>query len=126
MSQDVPGFTSEELEAAANGLGISVRGAQSDWQCSLWIVEAAITNRGDYDMITANMQEAEKVLQQLLEEYDDYTYYPKLKDYYAAIKSYVDFFTSPSGSFNQLADTINTYENNIRTLASDVSFLFNK
>lgn len=126
MSQDVPGFTSTELEEAGNSLGVSVYIAKTDWQYSLWIVEAAITARGDYDTITANMADAEKVLQALTEEYDDYTYYPKLKDYYASIKSYVEFFTSPSGSFNQLADTINNYENGIRTLESDVSFLFNK
>ena len=52
--------------------------------------------------------------------------YPKLKEYYSSIKSYVEFFTSPSGSFKQLADTINTYENGIRTLESDVGFLFSK
>lgn len=126
MSLDVPGFTSTELEEAGNTLGIKASTAKSDWRYSLWIVEAAITARGDYDTITANMADAEKVLQTLTEEYDDYTYYPKLKDYYAAVKSYVEFFSSPSGSFNQLADTINSYENGIRTLESDVSFLFNK
>ena len=126
LSCDVPGFSSGELEAARNALGISEQSAKKDWQNSLWIVEQAITMRGDYDTINANMAEAEKVLQSLTEEYDDYTYYPKLKDYYASIKSYVEFFLSPSGSFNQLADTINNYENGIRTLESDVSFLFNK
>lgn len=126
MSEDVPGFTSYELQSAGDALGVSVYTAKSDWRYCLWIVEAAIEERGDYDTITTNMADAEKVLQSLTEEYDDYTYYPKLKDYYAAIKSYVEFFTSPSGSFKQLADTINSYENGIRTLESDVSFLFNK
>ena len=126
MSKDVPGFTSKELENAGNTLGIKVSTAKSDWQYSLWIVEAAIVSRGDYKTVNENMATAEEVLQLLTEEYDDYTYYPKLKDYYAAIKSYVEFFTSPSGSFKQLADTINNYENGIRTLESDVSFLFSK
>jgi len=126
LSLEVPGFSSSDIEAARESLGISELSAQSDWEYSLWIVEEAITLRGDYDTVNANMAAAEKVLQSLTEEYDDYTYYPKLKEYYSAIKSYVDFFTSPSGSFNQLADTINSYENGIRTLESDVSFLFNK
>lgn len=126
LSVETPGFSSEEIEEAREALGISESTAESDWQYSLWIVQAAISMRGDYDTINANMAEAEKVLQSLTEQYDDYTYYPKLKEYYAAIKSYVDFFTSPSGSFNQLADTINSYENGIRTLESDVSFLFTK
>lgn len=126
LSLETPGFTSEEIKAARNSLDISEYLAGADWQYSLWIIQEAITARGDYDTINSNMAEAERVLQKLTEEYDDYTYYPKLKDYYASIKSYVDFFTNPSGSFKQLADTINNYENGIRTLESDVSFLFSK
>lgn len=126
LSKETPGFTSDEIEAARNAIGISETTAKSDWKYSLWIIEEAIAARGDYETINANMDEAEKVLQALTEEYDDYTYYPKLKEYYAAIKSYVEFFVSPSGSFNQLADTVSDYENEIRTLESDISFLFNK
>ena len=65
-------------------------------------------------------------LQELTKTYDDYSYYPKLKDYFAAVSSYVEFFKSPSGSFKQLSDTVNNYETNIRTYQSDVGFLFNK
>lgn len=134
MSLEVPGFTDTELEEAVTSLSDSmglnsdnlINAAKSEWSYCLWIVEEAISARGDYTTISTYMEDAEKVLQELTEEYDDYTYYPKLKDYYAAIKSYVEFFTNPSGSFKQLADTINDYENKIRTLESDVSFLFNK
>lgn len=126
LSWETPSISSDEIKAARTALNISEYTAQNDWQCSVWIVEEVLAARGDYDTITANMVEAEKVLQSLTQEYDDYTYYPKLKDYYASIKSYVDFFVSPTGSFQQLADTINNYENGIRTLESDVSFLFNK
>lgn len=126
MSTEVPGFSSTELEEAAKTLGYTISSVERDWNVSLWIVMEAISQRGDYDTIRTNMDAASKTLQSLTEEYGDYTYYPKLKEYYSAISSYVDFFTSPSGSFNQLADTINSYENGIRTLASDVAFLFNK
>lgn len=126
LSLETPGFSSEDIKAARELLGFSETSAKNDWQNSLEIVITAIAMRGDYDIINANMAEAEKVLQSLTEEYDDYTYYPKLKEYYAAIKSYVAFFTNPTGSFDQLADTVNNYENGIRTLESDVGFLFNK
>ena len=128
MSLKVPGFSSDELESAAKNLGISASSAsnKNNWQASILIAEEAISARGDYDTIAEKMDSAEKTLQSLTDDYDDYTYYPKLKEYYAAIKSYVDFFTSPTGSFEQLKDTINSYENSIRTLESDVSFLFNK
>lgn len=126
MSSEVPSFSENELEAAGDSLGYEAWLAKTDWQYSVFIVKSALAARGDYDTIETNMSDAEKVLQTLTEEYDDYTYYPKLKDYYSAIKSYVEFYTNPSGSFNQLADTINSYENGIRTLESDVGFLFNK
>ena len=134
MSLEVPGFTETELEEAASSRGESIgiggelliMAARSDWQYCLEIVEEAISIRGDYATINTYMEDAEKILQELTAEYDDYTYYPKLKDYYAAVKSYVEFFSSPSGSFNQLVSTINDYENGIRTLESDVSFLFSK
>jgi len=126
MAKSVPGFSSNELEKAGKLLGINAWDVGDDWENSLWTAVMAITTRGDYDTITKNMSEAEKVLQSLTDKYDDYTYYPKLKEYYSAIKSYVDFYSNPTGSFSQLADTINDYENRIRTLESDVSFLFNK
>lgn len=80
--------------------------------------------RGDIDIIDNNLEEAKELLQKLTTEYQDYEYYPKLKDYYAKVSSYAEFFKSPSGSFDQLADTINDYENNIRTYRSDLEFLF--
>lgn len=126
MSYEVPGLSSKELEAAAKKLGISASSAMKSWQKCLWIAEKAIEMRGDYDTISANMAEAEKTLQLLTDEYEDYTYYPKLKEYYASIASYVEFYKNPTGSFNQLADTVNNYENGIRTLETDVGFLFNK
>ena len=126
MAEDVPGFSSTELEDAADLFGITTSLAKEDFSYTVLIAEVAIEARGDYDTISANMSEAEDVLQKLTQEYDDYTYYPKLKEYYAAISSYVEFFLSPSGSFEQLADTINSYENDIRTLESDVGFLFSK
>lgn len=119
-------FSSTQITAAREALGISESFAKSDWNYSLWIIQEAFSQRGDYDKINESMAEAGSVLQALTNEYDDYTYYPKLKEYYSSIKSYVEFFTNPSGSFKQLADTINTYENSIRTLESDVGFLFSK
>lgn len=137
MALEVPNFSSDELEEAtqayANYYGNDwctkdkiVSWAKNDWQKCVEIVEMAFVQKDYYSSIEKEMAEAEGILQELTNTYDDYTYYPKLKDYYSSVKSYVDFFTSPSGSFNQLADTINSYENSIRTTAADVSFLFTK
>jgi hypothetical protein len=114
------------LQKAADDLGISSYSLKSDWQYALYIVERALKNRGDYTTVETEMAEAQTILQELTKTYSDYTYYPKLKDYYASVSAYVEFFKSPTGSFKQLSDTINTYENNIRTYKSDVGFLFNE
>lgn len=119
-------FSVKDMEAACKDLGIQESALLSDWQYSLRVVIRAHATRGTYDTLDSLMGEANDILQELTATYGDYEYYPKLKEYYAKVSSYVDFFRSPSGSFNQLADTINDYENNIRTYQADVGFLFTK
>lgn len=133
LAKETPNLSGGDLKNAAEVIGYPTSGDRNscsalkkDWQKSLTVTMAAIALRGDYDTITAKMENAEKCLQTLTEEYDDYTYYPKLKEYYAAVASYVEFYTNPTGSFNQLADTVKEFENDIRTYEADVSFLFNK
>lgn len=92
----------------------------------MYVAETALANKGVYDDVNDKMADSLSILQELTETYNDYEYYPKLKEYYAKVSSYVEFFNSPSGSFKQLADTINDYENNIRTYQTDVGFLFSK
>lgn len=140
MSLDVPNFSSDDLESAAEiyAQALSarfnsptstkdlVRMSKNDFNYCLYVVQTALDEAGYFDLVEQNMADAEKTLQLLTNTYEDYTYYPKLKEHYSTVKSYVDFFMSPSGSFKQLADTINNYENSIRTTAADVSFLFTK
>ena len=124
LAAETPHLTSQELEDAADAFGFSGSALKSDWQNILYIVEYAIAKNGDYDTVKDELEEASAILQELTTTYDDYTYYPKLKDYYSAVSSYADFFLAPTGSFKQLSDTINQYETNIRTYQSDVGFLF--
>lgn len=126
LSLDVPGFSSSEIEDAAKVIGMKESSLKGKWQNCLEVVLAAIALRGDYTTIEEKMLAAENILQELTSTYDDYTYYPKLKSYYSAVSSYVEFFTNPTGSFNQLADTVKEFENAIRTYEADVSFLFTK
>lgn len=126
FSRETPHLTQSDLETAADDLGFSEVLVRSDWQYCLYVAERALTNKGVYDEVNEKMADAQTILQQLTDTYNDYEYYPKLKEYYAKVSSYVEFFNSPSGSFKQLADTINDYENNIRTYQTDVGFLFSK
>lgn len=140
MAKETPHLSSQDLKDGADYYGKLVGGlgydmmakimvstkTEGSWQYCLYAAESAITLKGDYDTINSEMDEAQNILQELTTTYDDYTYYPKLKDYYSAVSSYVEFFKSPSGSFKMLSDTVNGYENNIRTYQSDVGFLFKK
>lgn len=122
-------FTADELKNAAATLGglsadLMAILLVDDWQYCVQTVMYAMTIRGDYDTIETEMAAAQTILQELTTVYDDYTYYPKLKDYYAAVSSYVEFFLSPTGSFKQLSDTVNNYETTIRTHQSDLKFVF--
>lgn len=119
-----PHFMSSQLKDAADLLGVSDYTVMSDWQYCLYVVEAAIVTKGTYVEVDNLLSDAQKIMQTLTDEYDDYEYYPKLKEYYAKVSSYAEFFKNPTGSFKQLADTINDYENGIRTYQTDVGFLF--
>lgn len=140
MAKETPHLSSQDLKDGADYYGKLVGGVGYDmlarimvstktegsWQYCLYAAESAITLKGDYETINSEMDDAQNILQELTTTYDDYTYYPKLKDYYSAVSSYVEFFKNPSGSFKMLSDTVNDYENNIRTFQSDVGFLFKK
>ena len=124
LANETPHFSSTELQKAAESYGINASYVASDWQYCLYVVEAALETNGKYSRVDDLLADVQKTLQQLTDQYGDYEYYPKLKEYYSRVSSYADFFKSPTGSFNQLADTINDYENNIRTCQQDVGFLF--
>lgn len=134
LAAETPHFSKAQLEEAAENFGtmLGLKNPKdavgllikADWQYCLQLVEVAIMLRGDYDTIDSLMKDAQSILQELTGEYADYKYYPKLKEYYATVSSYAEFFKSPTGSFEQLKDTINNYENNIRTYQTDVGFLF--
>lgn len=133
LAKETPNLSGGDLKNAAEKIGFPISGdrdscsaLKKDWQKSLTVTMAAIALRGDYDTITTKMENEKKCLQALTEVYDDYTYYPRLKEYYAAVGSYVEFYTNPTGSFNQLADTVKEFENTIRTYEADVGFLFTK
>lgn len=117
-------FSNEELVKACNDLNLRVLELYTDWNYCIWIVEQAHVNRGTYDRIHTLLTEVNSALKEIGDSYSDYEYYPTLKSYYAKASSYADFFENTTGSFNQLADTINDYENALRTYQSDLSFIF--
>lgn len=124
LADEVPDFTSSDIEAAMSALGYSDGNLRYSWEKSVYVIEHCLDVGGVYDALDSLLAESLSILSELTEKYDDYEFYPKLKEYYAKVSSYAEFFKSPTGSFDQLADTINDYENNIRTYQTDCGFLF--
>lgn len=124
LAAQTPNLSSSSLESAAQSLGISKYSVAGNWQNCVYITEAAHSRNGDHDFVKEQLSEVENTLRELTGAYEDYTYYPKLKEYFSVVSSYADFFLSPTGSFSQLSNTINGYETNIRTYRSEVGFLF--
>lgn len=117
-------FSEAQIKQACTDLGISTYYLTYDWNYCVFAIEQAHTNAGTYSTLELLLIEASNAMQLVSENYSDYENYPKLKEYYAKVSSYVDFFKNTTGSFNQLADTIKDYENAIRTYQSDLSYLF--
>lgn len=87
-------------------------------------VVAAYGVNGTSDKISSLLSNAKDALRTISDEYSDYEYYPTLKDYYSAVNAYFDFCESPTGSFQQLSDTRNNYENDAREYQNDLDFVF--
>ena len=61
----------------------------------------------------------------LSEKYSDYTYYPKLKEFYTTVDSFFHFCEDPFGnSFKQMTDAIEKYKNQARDYQSDLDYIF--
>jgi hypothetical protein len=96
----------------------------SSWQFCLDVVKEAYSINGTFDRIQSSIDTADASLKTMTAEFDDYKHYPTLKDFYSKVASYAEFAQSPTGSFQQLKDTISDYENSIRTYRTDLSFVF--
>lgn len=70
------------------------------------------------------LEEAKKQMRELSEKYSDYEHYPNLKGYYTTTSSLLDFCQNPTGSFEQIKETINDYRNEARDYASDLDYIF--
>ena len=125
-------LSTSELSAAVKSLTESIGVSEylwefsmtDDWQYCLYTVNEAYVLNGVIGEIQQKIDTANAALRTMTNEFDDYKHYPTLKDYYAKVTSYFEFAQNPTGSFQQLKDTINSYETDMRTLKSDLSFVF--
>ena len=95
-----------------------------NFSIAIAIVGQAYVNNGTVQRLDDALASAKSELKTMTQEYSDYSEYPNLKSYYSEVSSYAEFAKNPSGSFEQLKTTIETYEREIRTYRSDMAFVF--
>lgn len=84
----------------------------------------AFKDAGITDEIQGLLDESKAEMKELSEKYSDYEHYPNLKGFYTTTNSFFDFCTHPSGSFEQLVETINSYKNEARDYKADLDYIF--
>lgn len=91
--------------------------------CVLIVSKAYIAN-GKVEEAQSALDTAKGKMKELSQNYSDYEHYPSLKDYYTTTSSFFEFCQNPTGSFEQVKDTINDYENEARDYVSDLDYIF--
>ena len=68
--------------------------------------------------------DVKELLKDMDPSYEDETCYSVLKRYYTDVLSYYDFVSSPTGSFSQLASTLNGHTSKLQTHKNELSFVY--
>lgn len=88
------------------------------------IVTGAYQANGKIAEAQAALDSAKEQMKELSDKYSDYEHYPNLKGYYTTTSSFFDFCQNPTGSFEQVKNTINDYKNEARDYISDLDYIF--
>ena len=88
------------------------------------VVLLAYDIMGTTDTIDTNFAKIKDLLKQMSPEYEQYTEISKLKKFYSDSLSFYEFVSSPSGSFSQLAPTINGHISSLKQQKNDLSFVY--
>lgn len=91
--------------------------------CVMVVSKAYVAN-GKAEEVQNYLNIAKGQMKELSAEYSDYEHYPNLKGYYTTTSSFFEFCQNPTGSFEQVKDTINKYKNEARDFISDLDYIF--
>jgi len=91
--------------------------------CVMAVSNAYVVNGKVGEAQTA-LDTAKAQMKELSSEYSDYEHYPNLKGYFTTTSSFFDFCQNPTGSFEQVKETINDYKNEARDYISDLDYVF--
>lgn len=117
--------TEEEKETLRDGADLYFTIFEDDlFSACVMAVTGAYSVNGKIDEAQSALNEAKAQMKELSEKYSDYEHYPNLKGYYTATSSFFDFCQNPTGSFEQVKQTINDYRNEVRDYISDLDYIF--
>lgn len=91
--------------------------------CVKAVTNAFIVN-GNVKKAKTALNNAKIQMKELSKNYSDYEHYPNLKGYYTTTSSFFNFCQDPTGSFEQIKNTINDYNNKARDYISDLDYIF--
>lgn len=124
-------LSEDEITAAIDSLAYEGCGnyyfdyyEDSLFSACVWLVTEAYELNGTSEKIAEYLTDAKTRMKEMSEKYSDYEHYENLKSYYTTTTAFYDFCKDPSGSFEQVKETINTYRNDARSYRNDLSFIF--
>lgn len=121
--------TDEEIEDLCNRADAFLKSASKIeslkfFSFCTWCVDDAYLLNGKMEEAQTALDSAKAMMRELSEKYSDYEHYPSLKGYYTTTSAFFDFCESPTGSFEQVKDTLNKYRNEARDYVGDLDYIF--
>ena len=95
----------------------------SEVDCAVSVVTYSV--RGSLDKMHNLLNDAQQYLKDMSDKYDSDTQYSNLKKYYSEIKSFLDFCTSPTGSYSELGTTKRDFKENTKRYKNELSIIYN-
>lgn len=91
--------------------------------CVMTVSNAYAVN-GKIEEAQTALDAAKALMKDLSSDYSDYEHYPNLKGYFTTASSFFEFCQNPTGSFEQIKETVNDYKNEARDYISDLDYIF--
>jgi len=88
------------------------------------VVSSTYKVNGKSGEISSNLEEAKRIMKDMSNDHADYEHYPNLKGFYTSTSAFFEFCEDPSGSFEQVKDTLNNYRKEARDFKKDLDYIF--
>ena len=88
------------------------------------VVSNTYKMNGKRDEIASDLEDAKSIMKELSDDHSDYEHYPNLKGFYTTTSAFFEFCEDPSGSFEQVKDTLNNYRKEARDFKKDLDYIF--